>query len=267
MFGPAPTPSGSKTHRTAGTVIALRSLLFNLLFTAWLVAVAIFCLPALALPRGAAYRVAQFWGRGVVWLLKAVVGLDHRVRGRDTVPDGPVIFALKHQSAWETIVFSLLTPRFSAVVKKELLNIPLYGWYARRLGIVPIDRKAGGAALKRMVAKARIEVARGRSVMVAPEGTRTAPGKATRYQPGVAALYKDLGLPVVPVALNSGLFWGRRSFLKYPGTITLEFLEPIPPGLARAEFMALLEERIETASEALRREAIETDRPELAATL
>jgi 1-acyl-sn-glycerol-3-phosphate acyltransferase len=168
---------------------------------------------------------------------------------------GPAVYALKHQSAWETIAFPALAPPISGVLKRDLLVIPIYGWYMRRLGMVPIDRSAGAGAIRELMRRAKDETARGRSIMIMPEGTRLPPGRAGRYHPGVAAIYGHLGLPVVPVALNSGLFWGRRSLVLKPGTVTMEFLEPIPPGMERAAFMALLQERIETASERLRIEA------------
>jgi 1-acyl-sn-glycerol-3-phosphate acyltransferase len=140
------------------------------------------------------------------------------------------------------------------VVKRELLLLPIYGWYAARAGSIGIYRKAGAGALRRMLAKARSIAAAGRPIVIFPEGTRVAPGERRPYQPGVAALYQALGLPLVPAAVNSGLFWGRRSFVKRPGRIVLEFLEPIPPGWPRPRLMAELEQRIETATAALIRE-------------
>lgn len=210
----------------------------------------------LPFPRRVAYGYSKLWAGGVIWMLKAIVGLGYQVRGRERLPGPPVIYAMKHQSAWETIVFLELVPHFAVVLKRELLRIPIYGWYLLKVGMVPIDRAARGAAMRTMLKAASGYVANGRSIVIMPEGTRMAPGRKGRYNPGVAALYRHLDLPVVPVALNSGLFWGRRAFVKRPGTITLEFLEPIRPGLDRQAFMALLEERIETASERLRLEAL-----------
>jgi 1-acyl-sn-glycerol-3-phosphate acyltransferase len=211
------------------------------------------------------YRWCVFWARAVAWLMRAVCGLDYRLVGRDAIPQGPVIFALKHQSAWETIVFPALAPPISGVLKRELLMIPVYGWYMRRLGMVPIDRSAGGGAIRELLRRAKAETAQGRSIMIMPEGTRLPPGRAGRYHPGVAALYTHLGLTVVPVALNSGLYWGRRSLVLRPGTVTMEFLPPLPPGLERKVFMSELQERIETASERLRLEALRDAEPAPAA--
>jgi 1-acyl-sn-glycerol-3-phosphate acyltransferase len=162
---------------------------------------------------------------------------------------------MKHQSAWDTLILPVVLHDPAIVLKRELLWVPIYGWYAARAGSIAIDRGGRAAALRRMVARARASVAEGRPVVIFPEGTRTAPGRHLPYQPGVAALYQALGLPLVPAAVNSGLFWGRRSFLKRPGRITLAFLDPIPPGLPRRRLMPELESRIETATAALEREA------------
>lgn len=233
----------------------LRSIVFWLAATLLTLAIAIAGIVTLPLHRDVTYRWCIEWARALLWLMRVVCGLGCRVIAREALPPGPVIFALKHQSAWETIAFPALGPPISGVLKRELLMIPVYGWYMRRLGMVPIDRAAGGGAIRELMRRAKDETRRGRSIMIMPEGTRLPPGRTGRYHPGVAALYTHLGLTVVPVALNSGLFWGRRSLLLRPGTVTMEFLAPIPPGMERAAFMALLQERIETASERLRLEA------------
>jgi 1-acyl-sn-glycerol-3-phosphate acyltransferase len=237
-------------------MVVIRSTLFTLGVVLWTLLLGVGAAFTLPFPRPVAYAYARLWARGVLWMLRVLVGLRHRVRGRERQPSPPVIYALKHQSAWETIAFLELAPPFAVVLKRELLRIPIYGWYLLKVGMVPIDRAARGAAMRAMLKAARGHVAAGRSIVIMPEGTRIAPGRTGRYHPGVAALYRHLDLPVVPVALNSGLFWARRAFLKRPGVITLEFLEPIRPGLDRQAFMALLEERIETATERLRQEAM-----------
>jgi 1-acyl-sn-glycerol-3-phosphate acyltransferase len=162
---------------------------------------------------------------------------------------------MKHQSAWDTLILPVVLGDPAVVLKRELLLLPFYGWYARRAGSIAIDRKGGAAALRTMVAAARAAAAMGRPIVIFPEGTRTAPGERRPYHPGVAALYRSLGLPVVPVAVNSGLFWGRRAFMKRSGHITLAFLDPIPPGLPRRRLMQELEARIEAATAELEREA------------
>lgn len=238
-------------------MIHLRSALFFASMILWTLFLSPLSPLFALLPRDRMYRVAVFWAAGILVLLRWIVGLDHRVVGRENLPDGPVIFASKHQSAWETIAFLVIGPPFSAILKKELQWIPLYGWFLAKIGMVPIDRKAGRRALKKMVSRAELEISRGRCIWVAPEGTRVPPGETLPYHSGIAGVYKDLELPVVPIALNSGVFWPRKSFVKRPGTITIEFLEPIAPGLPRKEFMSLLEDRIETASRRLAAEGFD----------
>lgn len=229
----------------------LRSFLFNLLFALWTAFIFVVSLPTLLLPLGAAWWMGGLWVRGALLLLRATVGLGHRVQGAEHRIAGPAIYAAKHQSAWDTLVFPLLLDKPAYVLKQELIRIPLFGSYLRQCGMIPVDRQGGGAALKRMLKAARAAVAQGRSILIYPEGTRTPPGEHRPYHPGVAALYGDLGLPVVPVALNSGLFWGRRAFRKKSGTITIEFLPAIPPGLPRRDFMRELQNRMEGASQRL----------------
>jgi 1-acyl-sn-glycerol-3-phosphate acyltransferase len=229
----------------------LRSLLFNILFALWTGLIFVLSLPTLVLPRGAVWWMGGLWVRGALLLLRAIVGLGHRVRGGEHRVTGPAIYAAKHQSAWDTLVFPLLLDQPAYVLKQELIRVPLFGSYLRQCGMIPVDRQGGGSALKQLLKAARAAIAEGRSILIYPEGTRTPPGERRPYHPGVAALYGDLGVPVVPVALNSGLFWGRRSFHKKAGTITIEFLPPIAPGLPRREFMAKLQERMEGASQRL----------------
>lgn len=233
----------------------LRSLAFNIGFFAVTALLGVGGLPLLALPRRTVMRFGRLWARVVLALLKASVGLSGEIRGIEHVPAGPCVVAMKHQSAWDTLILPIVLGDPAVVLKRELLLVPFYGWYAARAGSIAIDRRGGARALRGMVAAARQAAAEGRPIVIFPEGTRTAPGRRLAYQPGVAALYRALDVPLVPAAVNSGLFWGRRSFVKRPGRITLEFLEPIPPGLGRREMMAELERRIESATSALEREA------------
>lgn len=233
----------------------LRSLLFNIVFWVWSACLLPLLAPIRLIPGRLLIPPAPIWSRGVIWICKWVAGIDYEVRGRENIPDGRVLFASKHQSAWETITINTFLPNAAPIVKQELLKIPVYGPLAARSGVIPVDRKAGARAVKDMIAGARARLAAGRDILIFPEGTRTAPGKRIPYQPGVAALYRMLGIPVVPIALNSGVFWGRRRFIKRPGRIVVEFLPPIPPGLDRKTFIAELEERIETASDRLIAEA------------
>ena len=232
----------------------VRSLAFNVIFFAWTAFIGAIGVPVLCAPRGAVMRFGRFWSRTVLALLRFIVGLDFQIRGRDRIPLGACIIAMKHQSTWDTLVLPVVLSDPAIVLKRELVWIPIYGWYAARAGAIAIDRKAGASALRKMVAQARDIAAQARPIVIFPEGTRVAPDAHPAYQPGVAALYKALALPVVPAALNSGLFWGRRSFRKRRGRITLEFLEPIPPGWSRRRLMSELQQRVETATAVLLRE-------------
>jgi len=233
-----------------------RALVFNFAFFAWTAILGIIGLPLLLAPRSVAMRFGRFWAASVLGLLESIVGLHHEVRGLDRIPRGGCIIAMKHQSAWDTLILPVVLGDPAPVLKRELLILPIYGWFTARTGPIAIDRKAGAAALRHMLAAARSIAASGRPIVIFPEGTRVAPGERRPYQPGVAALYQALALPLVPAAVNSGLYWGRRSFVKRPGRIVLEFLDPIPPGWSRDRLMAELERRIETATVALEREGM-----------
>lgn len=232
-------------------MIFLRSLAFNLLFFGSSAVILTAALPALILPRRVVVAVGDFWCRLVLGTLRLTCGITHEIRGLEHLPREACIIASKHQSAWDTLIFSGIIRDRSFVVKRELMWIPVYGWLLNKAGMVPIDRAAGAKALRGMIRVARAKLAQERSIIVFPEGTRMAPGAHRPYLPGVAALYTQLGVPVVPVALNSGLYWGRRAFVKRPGRITLEILPPIAPGLTRKDFMRELTDRIETASDRL----------------
>jgi 1-acyl-sn-glycerol-3-phosphate acyltransferase len=229
----------------------LRALLFNLLFCLVTAFYAILGLPVLLFGADAVYALCRLWVGTTLRLLRLLVGLDHRVVGRERVPKEPVIFAVKHQSSWETLALAVLLDRPIYVLKRELIWIPIFGLYLLGSGALAVDRAAGAKALRQLIRAAEQAAKSGRPFLIFPEGTRVAPGQHRPYQPGIAALYDKLNRPVVPVALNSGLFWGRRSFLKKPGRITVEFLEPIPAGLDRRRFMKELEARLEGASQRL----------------
>jgi 1-acyl-sn-glycerol-3-phosphate acyltransferase len=241
-----------------------RAFAFNVVFFAWTAILGTVGLPFLFTPRRATMRFGRFWAASVLVLLRLIVGLAHEIRGLDRVPRSGCIIAMKHQSAWDTLILPVVLGDPAVVLKRELLLLPFFGWYAGRAGSIAIDRSAGAGTLRRMLVKARPVAAAGRPIVIFPEGTRVAPGERRSYQPGVAALYQALALPLVPAAVNSGLYWGRRSFFKRKGRIILEFLDPIPPGRTRPRLMAELERRIETAAEALLREGISgmTARPE-----
>jgi 1-acyl-sn-glycerol-3-phosphate acyltransferase len=232
-------------------MMAVRALLFNGGFYLWTLVIGLYGVPLLLGPRRYVMEFGRLWAAGSLGLLAWTVGLRHEIRGLENMPPGAAIIAMKHQSSWDTIILPIIFEHPAIVIKHELAWLPIYGWYAVRAGGIPVDRGAGASALKRMLARARKAVTSGRPIAIFPEGTRTAVGTRRPYHPGVAALYTQLGIPLVPVAVNSGLFWGRRSFLKRPGRIILEILPAIPPGLPRRQVMAELEARIETATASL----------------
>jgi 1-acyl-sn-glycerol-3-phosphate acyltransferase len=231
-------------------VQALRSVLFNVLFYLNLTLHVIVAIPTYALPRRAFMAVAKSWGRTSNALMR-VAGIKVELRGLEKIPRGPLIVAAKHQSVWETFTLLTLFGDPAYIFKRELGWIPIFGWYAVKSRMVPVDRKARGGAIAGMVERAVEELKRGRQIIIFPEGTRTAPGAPPAYKSGVAHLYAAAGVPCLPVALNSGLLWPRRKFLRRPGTIVLEVLDPIPPGLERETFVARLENEIEAAQRRL----------------
>jgi 1-acyl-sn-glycerol-3-phosphate acyltransferase len=225
----------------------LRALLFNLGYFGFTTVLALIGLPMLCRRRWVVWYSRIWTGLLLAWL-KATVGLDYEVRGLENLPQGPYILAPKHQSSWDTLVLNHLVPDPAVVLKRELTLIPIFGWYLSRAGNIVIDRRAGPSAIRKLVGQGRGVMAQGRPIVIFPEGTRGPVGGKLPYQPGVAALYAQLGIPLVPVALNSGPFWGRRTFIKRPGRITVEILPPIAPGLDRRRALAQLEAQVEAAS-------------------
>ena len=229
-------------------MLFIRSLAFNILFYGLTAAMSIAGLPLLLLPQRLTMAYARLWGRLLVALL-GIVGIRHRITGAR--PTGPVIYAAKHQSAWETIVLYDAFDCPAPVLKRSLLLYPVIGLYFLKVPTIPIDRSSGIEALRKLDRRVTRLAGEGRSILIFPQGTRVAPGRDMPYLPGTYAIYRASGLEVVPVALNSGVYWGRESFTKRPGEITVELLPPIPPGLGRAAFMERLEEAVEGASNAL----------------
>lgn len=231
-------------------MIAVRSALFVALFYLWSVVVAILSTPLLLAPPSWILAMFRFWSSGISLMLK-ICGIRVEIRGREHIPTGAALVAPKHQCMLDVFAQFGVLPASAFVMKKELMWIPWFGWYAQRVRCIVVDREAQAAALKKLVREAKERFAEGRQVVIFPEGTRTAPGAPGDYKPGIAALYREIDVPVHPVATNSGVHWPAHGFLRKPGTIVFEYLEPIPPGLKRAEFMRILRERIETKSQAL----------------
>ena len=232
-------------------MILLRSLVFMALFYAWSLLTAVAMLPLLITPRRWMIGAFRLWGHGIYVLLAVVCGIKVEIRGQQYIPKGAALVAPKHQCMFDVFSQFVWLPDSCWVMKKELMWIPFFGWYSMKTQMMVVDRDGGSAALKKMVKEALVRFADNRQLAIFPEGTRGAPGVAGDYKPGVAALYRELGVPCVPVATNSGVHWPAHGFLRKPGTIVFEYLEPIPPGLKRATFMDTLKTRIETASDAL----------------
>ena len=229
---------------------ALRSLVFIAMFDLWTASIAIVCTPVLLGPSRWTLAMFHFWGRGVVVLL-GLAGIRVEVRGRQYIPTGAALVAPKHLCMFDVFAQFTWLPASVFVMKKELTYIPWFGWYAAKVGTIDVDRSGHSKALKEMVRRSKELFAQDRQVVIFPEGHRGVPGQAGDYKPGIAALYRELDVPVYPVATNSGVHWSAKGMTLKPGTIVFEYLEPIPPGLKRAEFMRVLEERIEAKSNAL----------------
>ena len=233
---------------SSDTAIVARSLIFNALFYVNITIRMIVALPTILLPYSFLHGVLRRYASSTLWFLRVVCGTMVEWRGREKLPAGPCIVACKHQSLWETFALFMLLPDPTYVLKRELMWLPLFGWLATKARMIPIDRGSHTKALASMTAAARREAARGRQIVIFPEGTRRPPGAKPRYLPGVAFLYAELGLPCVPIALNSGLFWPRRSLRRHPGTVLVEVLDPIPPGLEKREFLVRLQNATEQAT-------------------
>ena len=242
-------------------VQAVRSALFYVLFLGQTIILAFFVgLWALTVPRGerapdAMWAVGRYWGRSNQVFLRYVVGIRSEVTGGENIPRGGCIVASKHQSDWDIISLIPFMDLPAFIAKRQLMDIPFFGWAARSLNTISIDRSKGSEAIPQMLADAADKLAHGSEVIIFPEGTRKAPLADPDYRYGVTRMYLALNVPVVPVAVNSGLFWGRNSPVLWPGTARARILPPIPPGLAAEDFQRRLEETIESATDELMLEA------------
>ena len=232
-----------------------RSLLFNLLFYVTTALFVVLGSPLLFGPRSWAMAALATHARFELFLLRVIVGTRLEVRGQEKLPRGACLVASKHQSAWETFGLIPLFRDPALLMKRELFFIPFHGWFSKKFEMIQVDRDKGPSALRRMLREAKKRVEDRREIIIFPEGTRRSPGAPPDYKTGVVLLYEALRIPCVPVALNSGVFWPRRSLERRPGTIVVEFLDPIPPGLPKAEFLQRLTDAIETASSRLLAEA------------
>ncbi|MCB1513968.1 MAG: 1-acyl-sn-glycerol-3-phosphate acyltransferase [Hyphomicrobiaceae bacterium] len=233
----------------------LRSIIFAIVFYINTALFLVVGSPLLLGPRRWAMMGLKAHAHASLFWLRLIVGTRLEVRGRERLPPAPMLVAAKHQSAWDTFALITLFDDPAMVMKAELGLIPFYGWFSHKFRHIFVKRDRGPSALKSLIRDAKDRAAVGREIVIFPEGTRRAPDAPPDYKPGIVALYEALDLPCVPLALNSGLFWPRRKLLRYPGTIVVEFLEPVPPDLPRAAFRHVLQERIETATQRLIAEA------------
>jgi len=229
-------------------VLKVRSILFNLVFYLNLALLLIVTVPALLMTRHQVIAMAKLWARSSLWLLRVICDVRVEWRGLEKVPSGKLIVASKHQSLWETFALISVFPDPTFIVKRELMWLPFFGWCMWKAGIIPVDRGARSVALAAMTKLAKVELDRGRQLIIFPEGTRRAPGAEPAYKYGVAHLYVETGAPCLPIALNSGLVWPRRSFMRYPGTVRVEMLDVIEPGIPRQAFFERLQSEIEAAT-------------------
>jgi 1-acyl-sn-glycerol-3-phosphate acyltransferase len=230
-------------------LLAIRSLIFVTLFYVWSIAISLFYFtPALVGPRGWQIGGFRVWGKGIIWLLKVCCDIKVEVRGREHLPLGAALVAPKHQCMFDVFGQFVWLPDACFVTKKELLAIPFFGWFAKKATMIEVDREGQATAMRKLIRDAKDRFQHARQLVIFPEGTRMPPGSPGDYKPGIAGLYRELDVPVHPMATNAGVHWPRSGFMRYPGTIVFEYLEPIPPGLKRAEFMRVLEERNEAAT-------------------
>ena len=240
------SPSASQGAPRASVVVWLRSWLYLFAFLAWTVVCGIAFLPLLLKPSWT-LRAVRIWTGGIAVLARIIAGISSRIEGREHVPPGACIIAAQHQSSFETYhLFTALShPVF--ILKRELTWIPIIGWYMTRAGFVSIDRSAGAGAMRKMLREAQTALAVGHQVVVFPEGTRVLAGEGRAYRPGIAAMYAQCNVPVIPMALNTGLFWGKTRILKVPGEIVFRFLPALPVGLEKDAMLTTLRERLESA--------------------
>lgn len=232
-------------------LLIIRSLAFNASFFTWAFIASILFLPLFIISEKHAQKVGKPWAAVSLFLARIFCGIRYEIRGYENIQNIPAIYASKHQSAWDTIIFHLLLPRVAFVLKRELLHLPFWGWYLWRMKMIAIDRSAGASSIKQLVRDSKTALLDGRPIIIFPEGTRTRPNATPNYHAGVTAMYSSLNVPVVPVALNSGVYWGKNAFFKKSGTIVIEFLPPILAGLPKKEFAERLQNNIETASNRL----------------
>ena len=223
----------------------IRSIIFYFLLYMWTLFLGIICLPVLLLPIEYVKKLANLWISGIIGLLKLTCNISHEIQGIENIPDYPVIVASKHQSTFETFLLFKLVKNSIFIHKKELFLIPIFGFYLKKSNMISIDRSEGPKAMRQMLNEVRRRVANGNSIIIFPEGTRKKPGEHPDYKTGIAGIYKESEVEVLPVAVNSGHYWPKHTFVKRPGKIIIKFLKPIPAQLEKSEFLKKIELVIE----------------------
>jgi 1-acyl-sn-glycerol-3-phosphate acyltransferase len=236
------------------SMLVLRSLLFSILFYGFFAVSAVAATGISLIAPKCLPPFTRFWSRTWLAMYRAICGVNYEVRGKENMPRGSCLLAVKHQSVWDTCALFAIFDRPVYVLKSELMFVPFFGWALARLGCIPVKRGTGKTALDNMIRGTRVALAQSKQVVIFPEGTRTMIGQTANYKTGISHLYTALDVVCVPVALNSGAFWPRHKFLRPAGTIIVEVLSPIPPGLGRKEMFDLMVSKIEDASERLRRD-------------
>lgn len=245
-------------------MVVLRSILFNIVFYANLILQMVVMTPFYFLaPRRTAFNVVvKTWSRSNNWLLAKICGTHFTVEGLENIPPGGYILAPKHQSFWDVFALLPLLDHPVYILKRELQWIPLFGWYVMKQHMIPVNRGARGKSVYEVIARASEAMREGRQLIIYPEGTRRPPGAEPAYKYGIARIYRDLGVPVVPVVMHPGLFWPRRKFLRFPGHFKVQVLPPIPAGLDADVFFERLTTTMEAASDRLLVETVR-DNPQV----
>ncbi len=241
-------------------MILLRSIAFTIAFYLnTIVQMIIFTPFYFILPRKKAYIIPKFWARSNMWLLDKISGTTFEIEGLENLTPEASIISPKHQSTWDTIAFIPYIEDPIYILKRELLWIPLFGWYVAKQRMIPVNRAARGKSMAAVMDRAKLEMASGRQLIIYPEGTRRPPGAEPVYKFGIARLYRDLQLPVIPIVHHGGLFWPRRKLINYPGHFKAKILPAIPAGMDHEAFFEHLQEVMERESDALLIETIDAN--------
>ena len=229
----------------------IRSILFYILLSFWTVLLGLLCTPFLLLPKQYLYAPIRLWIDGIFLLLKKICKITHQIQGLKNIPQHSVLVASKHQSAFETFALFYYLPKSVFIHKKQLFLIPIFGQYLKKINMISIDRKAGSAAMRKILRQAKLVSKKGYSLIIFPEGTRKKPGEKPDYKSGFIGIYNEMNTKILPVAVNSGKFWPKHTFVKKPGIIKIKFLNLIPANLDRSQVLKKVQEDIENGTNSI----------------